>query len=304
MKFGSSMIFSLLCLTIYCVVTTQAQGGNPKGYDQLIDAIDAAYVRVIESNEYFDFVETAGLTNLNLLVTDCYWGEGGDDIDVLFPYPDKPKGILRDIIQNGEIKYGNIATPFPGPYGIFLDLLFGAIVDRLEVEYGVTIVRTEVNPNSFSNNENFANLLSGDIDVLYPIASLGGVFENPATPGTMVRRTKEFLHSCSVAANDFSIWTNAAQPFLSLQDARSVSTSLTVCYNINNGGITRSNFPEAAILEPQFANVANACAALVSADPTGNTIALMEFDLPASATQVTVFPANQASPTAYWVKQP
>lgn len=293
-----------VCALLFLSVATQhavfASGLNPKGYQQLLDAFDAAYMRIIESNQYFDLLESAGLTNLNLLVTDCYWAPE-DELDELFPYPDKPKGLLRKVITDGELKYAQIVLPGPPPtsgYGKFLDDLLNAIVDRLEVEYGVSITRTLVDPGAFSNDVNFANVASGAADILIPIASIGGIFEDPNSD-LKVRRNKAFLHGCSVAANAFDIWSSDPA-ITTLQDARDAGSSLTVCYNVQNGGIVRANFPDASY-SAQFFNAAGACEAAVAADP--NVISFIEFDPSAGAT-FNVFPANQVSPTAFWVRNP
>jgi hypothetical protein len=107
------MIRKLLTLILALVLTVLTAGSaqaEPKGPQQLVDAFDAAWTRVIASGQYRNilngFLEpipgVIDATDYIINQSDCLPNTE------LTPFPGKPKGRFKEILENAEIRRGQV----------------------------------------------------------------------------------------------------------------------------------------------------------------------------------------------------
>ncbi len=92
-------IISFLSLTAVAIVIslltlffpgTGSAAAPTSGQDMLVDALDAAIVRIIDSGELREIMEP--VESFTIYISDCY-----PSLEET-PYPEKPVGILADIL--------------------------------------------------------------------------------------------------------------------------------------------------------------------------------------------------------------
>ena len=184
---------SLLALLI-CFISTvllrpvivRGEENPGQGKDQLVDALDAAFVRVLDSGQWRSIVNSdpaAGPLIVN--IGDCY-PRIEDDGDEIYPFPQNPVGLLAEILDSKQIRVGDydVNDPFvPGTFHIFDTVnpaLLRAIIDELGNGYGIPpspdpgaiqIVSVYLWPPS--STLMFAGLTNGDFDIVGFNAALG-----------------------------------------------------------------------------------------------------------------------------------
>jgi len=100
-----------LCLALALPILTAGNAmAKPKGPQQLVDAFDAAWTRVIRSGEYRSIINNfdepiAGVIDATEYIvnqSDCL-----PNPDVT-PFPENPKGRFKEILDNAEIRRGEV----------------------------------------------------------------------------------------------------------------------------------------------------------------------------------------------------
>jgi hypothetical protein len=114
-----------------------------QGKDQLVKALDSSIARVIDSGQWRTIVNSdSAVAPLAINMADCY-PRIEDDGDVIYPFPQNPVGLLKEILDTKEIIVGDydVNDPFvPGTFHIFdtvNPLLLRAIIDELGAGYGI-----------------------------------------------------------------------------------------------------------------------------------------------------------------------
>jgi hypothetical protein len=114
-----------------------------QGKDQLVQALDAAIARVIDSGQWRAIVNSdPAVAPLIINIGDCY-PRITDGEDVIYPFPENPVGLLKEILETKYIVVGDydVSDPFvPGTFHAFDTVnpaLLRAIIDELGAGYGI-----------------------------------------------------------------------------------------------------------------------------------------------------------------------
>ena len=181
-----------------------ATGGAPvrdanmaKGREQLVQAFDAAWVRVVASGEYYRILdrfpkEQPGAARSYIVeMADCL----PQPDKVLFP--EQPVGLLKQILDRGEIRRGNQFNPLSaGDTAAYFSPISSALLDAMFVEieshYGVKlkVIDFTLKPPS---NETTSLLVDGRADFIDQLNATGG-----DTQGLRRRTSRRF--TCTVSA--------------------------------------------------------------------------------------------------------
>jgi ABC-type amino acid transport substrate-binding protein len=151
--------------------------GPSKGRQQLVDALDAAWVRVLDSGEYRKIINAHGASDVLVNIVDCL---PNPDIT---PFPEKPVGLLKQILDSKKIRVGTMAAGPPGPETtanffspISADML-KAVLNEISTHYstGPITITQVILPPPFNAT---AALNKGEIDIIDQLNALGGKSEN------------------------------------------------------------------------------------------------------------------------------
>ncbi len=100
---------SIFAIGLIVVATTGNTAGDAAGRQQLIDAMDAAWVRVLDDGTYRAIVNRHDMGDVTLNIVDCL------PKPEVTPYPEKPEGTLRRILDEKRIKVGYSDSGETGP---------------------------------------------------------------------------------------------------------------------------------------------------------------------------------------------
>ncbi len=196
------MTFCLIgaALALSACVTAKAElEGPPEGRQQLIDAIDAAWVRMVDEGEYREIIKRYDAADMVVNIVDCL-----PDPEVT-TYPEEPTGALKRILDEGKIRVGytNTGKIDEGATAVHFtrmgDEMIVAILARISRHYGKGPVEVEtVNiPPPFLNT---SFLDSGQADMLGLVNALGGSTKDGK------RRRKARRYSCTMTATKQFVW--------------------------------------------------------------------------------------------------
>ena len=141
-----SIIAVAICLVATVLVglpVIQAETYPGEGKDQLVQALDGAIARIIDSGQWRAIVNSdPDVAPLVVNIGDCY-PRIEDDGDVIYPFPSNPVGLLKDILDSKQIRIGDydVNDPFvPGTFHLFDTVnpaIMRAIIDELGKGYGI-----------------------------------------------------------------------------------------------------------------------------------------------------------------------
>jgi hypothetical protein len=168
-----------------------------RGREQLVQAFDAAWVRVVASGEYYRILdrfpkERPGAARSYIVeLADCL----PQPENVAFP--DQPVGLLKRILDSGEIKRGNQFNPLSSGdtaayFSPISDALLDAVFVEIEQHYGVKLKITDVTLKPPSN-ETTSLVVDGRADFIDQLNATGG-----DTQGLRRRSSRRF--TCSLSA--------------------------------------------------------------------------------------------------------
>lgn len=181
-----------------------AQPGAPardevaQGREQLIRAFDAAWIRVIASGKDREILKTMppqkpGLAASYMVrLVDCL------PAPELAPFPDKPVGLLKQVLDTGVIRKGVQTVPTtPGDTATWFspisDAYLDAVIDEIEKHYGVTLkVEQAALPPGPAPTTSL--LLDDKADFIDQLNALGG-----ETQGMRRRISRRF--TCTMSAS-------------------------------------------------------------------------------------------------------
>ncbi|MEC9375043.1 MAG: hypothetical protein VYA80_01575 [Pseudomonadota bacterium] len=176
--------------------------GPPEGRQQLVDAIDAAWVRMVDEGEYRDIVNRFDRSDMIVNIVDCL-----PDPHVTV-YPDKPIGALKRILDEGKIRVGfsNTGAFGEGATAMYFTEMGTAMIDavlaRIANHYGedsIEQVRIPIPPPFL--NTSFLDL--DKVDILGLVNALGGSTKDDK------RRRKARRYSCTMTATKQFVWVLA-----------------------------------------------------------------------------------------------
>jgi len=248
------------------------------GREQLVDAFDAAWTRVIASGQYRNiinnFVEpipgVIDATDYIINQSDCL-----PNPDVT-PFPDKPKGRFAEILADEEIRQGsvlgapwfisggkNVSDWFSGGLGgsdMSADLLT-AILAEIAAHYGtgpIAVTQIEIpfpfNTTSALQDGIFGfnvNVFSAQYPPFTPV-SLPGVtvdfldqFNAKGGESEELRRLKGRRPTCTLSSSGQHIHVPVGSPFVitSIDDLRA-DTSIRICTGNLSTQLSNQYFPD------------------------------------------------------------
>ncbi len=139
----ASLMICFIATVLLRPVVVKGEEDSAQGKDQLVDALDASIARVIDSGKYREIINSDPVAAaLVVNIADCY-PRIADGEDVVYPFPQNPVGLLKDIIDTKTIYVGDydVNDPFvPGTFHVFdkiNPLILRAIIDELGLGYGL-----------------------------------------------------------------------------------------------------------------------------------------------------------------------
>jgi ABC-type amino acid transport substrate-binding protein len=240
-------LMRLVCvLPIVLSACTSARREDPdlaRGREQLVRAFDAAYVRVVASGTYREILGRHPASNpgaaRSYMVTmaDCL---PAPDL-VLFP--EKPVGLLREILARGEIRRGTqLTSATPGDTSTYFspisDEILKAMLAEMERHYDVKLKLTDVALKPPSN-ETTSLLLDGRADFIDQLNATGG-----DTQGLRRRISRRF--TCTISAVSQFIHVPTSSPLAaSLNDSYDLFANKTmrICTGPLSTQTMRAFFP-------------------------------------------------------------
>ena len=167
--------------------------GPSKGRQQLVYALDAGWVRVLDSGKYREILNAHDAGEVLVNIVDCL---PNPDIT---PFPEKPVGVLKQILDTRKIRVGTMTGNPTGPETtanffspISADML-KAVLHEIAEHYGtgsITIAKVTIPPPFHAT----AALNKGDIDIIDQVNALGGKSEN-------LRRKTSRRFTCTLSAS-------------------------------------------------------------------------------------------------------
>ncbi|NOQ85774.1 MAG: hypothetical protein GQ554_02705, partial [Deltaproteobacteria bacterium] len=116
--FASLVICFILAMLLQPVIVC-GEEHSAQGKDQLVDALDAAIARVLDSGQWRTIMNSDPVVSpLVVNIADCY-PRIVEDETVIYPFPENPTGLLADILASKQIKVGTYTADEPGTFHIF-----------------------------------------------------------------------------------------------------------------------------------------------------------------------------------------
>jgi hypothetical protein len=191
-------------LTLACasfVVVTPALAaleGAPEGRQQLVDALDAAWVRILDTGTFRKIVSAHDADDLVVNISDCL------PRPEVTPFPENPVGTLKKILDQrlikvgvstgGRLDAGTSATRFTR----MSDDVLAAMLAEIAGHYGIG----KITADYVSIQPPFPNtsiLNSGEVDVIGMVNALGGETED-------LRRRSSRRFTCTITATRQILW--------------------------------------------------------------------------------------------------
>lgn len=229
MKKGVSFMVMFLMLCFSSVLLPQCKTKEDPavvGKDQLVDALDAAFVRVLDSGKYREIINSDPVAGpLMVNIGDCYPRIEEDGIEI-YPFPQDPTGLLKNILDSKQIRMGTFdVVTTPGTFHVFDKVnpaLMRAIIDELGKGYGmppspdpgaIQIVPVLLWPPSSSLV--FTGLNKGDFDITDFLGALGATAKVGGIPA---RRRKLARFTCTVFGTPWYIHVKKDSPYQTFDD--------------------------------------------------------------------------------------
>lgn len=226
----AATMIAACCLLAGCAGGTAATDPDlAKGREQLVQAFDAAWVRVVAGGEYYRILgefpkERPGAARSYMVeMADCL--PQPENV----PFPAQPVGLLKQVLDKGEIRRGNQFNPLsPGDTAAYFspisDALLDAMFAEIEKNYGVKLKVTDVTikPPSQATTSLVAD---GKADFIDQLNATGG-----DTQGLRRRASRRF--TCSISAVSQFIQVPESSPLAAKlktwEDVRA-DTSIRIC---------------------------------------------------------------------------
>lgn len=172
--------------------------GPPEGRQQLVDALDAAWVRILDKGTFREIISAHDAEDLVINISDCLPNPA------VTPFPVAPVGTLKKILDarsirvgvstGGTLDEGTTATRFTR---MGEDVL-AAVLDEVAAHYETGPIQAEY----VSIKPPFPNtsiLSSGDVDIIGMVNALGGETED-------LRRRTSRRFTCTMTATRQMLW--------------------------------------------------------------------------------------------------
>ena len=194
----ATRLLVVLCVIVFTTGVAPASAGESEGGQQLVDALDAAWVRVLKKREFRKIVRDHDLEDVVINIADCL------PKPEVTPFPENPSGTLKRILDDerinvglamgGVLDDGATATRFTQ---MSPDIL-AAVLAELSTHYGVGVIDiryvTIRPPFPITSTLN-----SGAIDIVGMVNALGGETED-------LRRRDSRRFTCTLTATRQILW--------------------------------------------------------------------------------------------------
>ena len=189
------------CLTCgMSLATASADTASRSGQEQLVDALDAAWVRVLDDGTYRSIVNKHEMGDVVINIADCLPNPE------FTPYPEKPAGALRRILDERKIKVGYSDSGETGrgdSASFFTDMgreLLAVMLERISEHYGTGPIAVEIVNLNYPFDHTTA-LNDRTIDIVGQVNALGGISED-----TRRRTSRRF--TCIVSGSPQVLWVS------------------------------------------------------------------------------------------------
>jgi len=245
-RFVLPVVLVSICLMAAALPQPTFGGGVPPsvtGKNQLVQALNAAYVRVLASGKWREYTAPyfpRGASN----ISDCYpWTEKA-------PFPATPVGVLKTILDTKQIRVGVYPESDP-PVGTASDfspkskLIIADMLDELAKAYGLppgSIKRVDVMVSPPGGSSLFTKLNNGDFDITDLTSSLGGATK--AWPYQTEEQMRRYVarFTCTIAGGGQWLQVKEDSPYHTFEDVQSDLTT-TLCAGSNSGQFSEAYFP-------------------------------------------------------------
>ena len=110
LRLSRVFIITLIFSCLFISSQSLAGSSNPaKGQKQLVTALDAAWVRIVDSGKYRQILNANNAAEVMINIVDCL------PSPEMIPFPKKPEGLLKQILDTKKIKLGTMIDSPPGP---------------------------------------------------------------------------------------------------------------------------------------------------------------------------------------------
>jgi hypothetical protein len=183
-------------------IGTASAGPEAAGREQLVLAINAAWVEIVNDGTYdailsqsaFPGAPAASTYHTN--IADCL------PVPAINPYPGNPKGRFAQILSTGTIVRGSVQGGAPNVgdtasyFGPFSDAITETIIERIGDHYGanLTISNIVIPPPFFETTSVLVSTTQPRADFVDQVNATGG-----STQGLVRRESRRF--SCTLAAS-------------------------------------------------------------------------------------------------------
>ena len=189
-----------LSLSLLIATGLTPAAASESGQKQLIDALDAAWVRVLDDGTSRSIINKHGMGDVIINISDCL-----PNPDVT-PFPKEPEGALRRILKDQAIKvgYSDSGQMGPGDSGTYFteigDEMLAAMLDRMASHYGTGPIEIMTVRLKYPFDHTTA-LNDRTIDIVGQVNALGGISEDK-------RRRTSRRFSCTVSGSRQVLWVS------------------------------------------------------------------------------------------------
>ena len=265
-----ALLVCLITVTVLCPSIVRGEDYPGQGKDQLVQALDGAIARVIDSGKWRAIVNSdPAVAPLIVNMADCYPRIEADG-NIVYPYSSTPTGLLEHILTTKEITVGDydVNDPFtPGTFHAFDDVnpaLLRAIIDELGAGYGIPPCvdvapadgvcendAIQIVPNYLwppSSALMFAALNNGDHDINGFNAALGATV---TVDGAEKRRRDIARFTCTVFGTNWYAHVRNDSSYQTIDDLLA-DTTLDLCVGQLSSRLSEDYFQNAASIAKQF----------------------------------------------------
>lgn len=267
---------------------TSAEDYPGQGKDQLVKALDIAFLNVLSSGQWIQIYESQSLENIAVNMSDCYPNPS------IMVYPENPTGLLATILTNRQINVCTYETQTVGSgatFSVANQLMMRAIMDEIGNGYSLPapIAITEV--YRFGGTALFNALNNGVCDVIDAVASTGGV-----SVGQRRRELARF--TCHIVGSGQFLHVQTGSSYQSLADLQAVPNA-EICSGQLSTRLANAYFPNATVttLIPPQDDVAECSQGVLD----GTYHAFMFFDPTPALPGLRSIDPKIVSGTPYWV---
>ena len=239
------LTFSLAMLCLSAMIHPESTFGaksvppSVTGKDQLVQALNAAFVRVVSTGKWREL--TAPYGPMVVSIADCY------PTPDYASFPKQPVGLLKTILDTRQIKVGMYSSTLQGSANFFsplLGLLYDAIFNELAKAYNLPgpIKRIPVIVDPPSGNTLFNQLNEGAFDITDLNAAIGGASKGWSYQDTKQIRRYVARFTCTVMASGQYLQVKNDAPYKSMQDVQA-DPNARLCAGMLSSQLVNAYFP-------------------------------------------------------------